>query len=239
MLNPFKKPETGPEIKFLATPQLLNSIDKPCDAVKALPTWFKSLKPFRNSHPSSGTVKTCVPFLDASRMGYIIPLWCDVYVRASEGSLNVEFPEGFPQSTTLGRHDPEQIYGHPLMNKPYGDVPLKWINPWLIETTEGYSCLITSPLNHLETRFKILDGVVDTDTYYNQINFPFLWTAGDGEFLLKKGTPLAHVIPFKREEFKSSTGEIDAEKQGVSVAKIHTKLRHSYKTLFWHKRKGV
>ena len=50
----------------------------------------------------------------------------------------------------------------------------KFINKWLIKTPPGYSCLFVKPLNHFETRFEIISGVVDTDTYINTINFPFL-----------------------------------------------------------------
>ena len=114
---------------------------------------------------------------------------------------------------------------------------MKFINPWLIETEEGYSCLFTSPLNHLERRIKILDGVVDTDTYYNNINFPFLWTGGDGEFFIPKGTPLVQVISFKREEYSLQIETVDNDKRANAQAKLGTHLRHAYRSEFWSKRK--
>ena len=207
-------------------------------ANKFLPEYFKKLNPQITNDPESSTAKRCVPFLEAASQGFIIPLWSDVFVTATNGELTVKFPEGFPMQDSLGKHSPQQIQGHPYRNQKYADMPMKWINPWGIKTPKGYSCLITSPLNHLEKRFKILDGVVDTDTYYNHINFPFLWTAEkDGEYFLQKGMPLIHVIPFKRETYTSTITNIDFKKYNDTRAKIGTMLRDKYRTLFWHKAK--
>ena len=177
--------------------------------------------------------------MDALSSGFIIPLWGDLYVSASNGMLNLKFPENFPMSQSLGQHPARQLEGHPLADKPYGTSYLKFINPWVVETEPGYSCLFTSPLNHLETRFKVLDGVVDTDSYYNNINFPFVWTAGDGEFFIPKGTPLVQVIPFKREAFKLMIEETDTAKSRNTLAKLGTCMRNGYRSLFWHKKSEV
>ena len=177
-----------------------------------------------------------MPFLDALTHGYIIPLWSDVYVRASNGDLTIEFPENLPMDSSLSPHGYVQVKNHPLSNDPYGNIPVKWHNPWGVKTPKGWSCLFTSPLNHLETRFKILDGVVDTDTYYNQVNFPFIWTGGDGEFYLPRGMPLVQVIPFKRTETKCSVVVQDDTKMASTSAKLGSVLRNGYRRFFWHKK---
>ena len=46
---------------------------------------------------------------------------------------------------------------------------------------------------------KILDGVVDTDRYHAPVNLPFVALAGDGVHTLPKGTPLAQIVPFRRD----------------------------------------
>ena len=88
----------------------------------------------------------------------------------------------------------------------------------------------------MEDRFKILDGIVDTDTYYNQVNFPFIWTGGDGEYTLPKGTPIVQVIPFKRTTWKHKIEEMDEKKQSVVLSKLGTVLRHGYRNMFWNKK---
>lgn len=222
------------KIKFSCDAHLLGVIPNPVPAIKATPDYFRPIKPQSDNNPKSGTVKRCVPFLDALSAGFIIPMWCDVYVIARNGNLSIDFPPNFPQSETLGSHSSAQIPKHPLANKPYGNMPMKWINPWVIETELGVSCLFTPPLNHMETRFKLLDGVVDTDTYYNNVNFPFLWTAGDGEFFIKKGTPLVQVIPFRREEQSFEVSAVDIEKRGAVQSTLGTKLKNGYRDELWH-----
>lgn len=225
------------EIKFFATEEQLSAFPHPRPAQKILPEYFARMKPQSSAHPKSGTVKRCVPFLEAASAGFIIPLWADCLVTARDNNLHIEFSENLPMETSLSPHGFEQIRGHPLEKKPYGNIPVKWHNPWGIETAKGWSVLITSPLNHLEARFKILDGVVDTDTYYNQVNFPFLWTGGDGEFFIKRGTPLAQVIPFQRTDCHHSVVVEDTIRRKKTNAMLGTLMRHGYRSLFWHKAK--
>jgi hypothetical protein len=116
---------------------------------------------------------------------------------------------------------------------------MKFINPWVVETAPGYSCLFTSPLNHLETRFKLLDGVVETDTYYNSVNFPFVWTGGDGDFFIPKGTPLVQVIPYRRETFSLEVGVTDADRRTNIKARLGTHMKDSYRKEFWSKAKTL
>lgn len=223
-------------IEFCIKKELIGVVPNPMKANKFLPDWFKRLPPQMDANPLTGTVKRCVPFLEATSAGYIIPLWADVFVKAHNGNISFEFSPNVPLETSLSAHTDKQINGHPYERRPYGNVPLKWHNPWTIKTSGGVSCLFTSPLNHLETRFKILDGVVDTDTYYNPVNFPFVWTGGEGDFYIQKGTPLVQVIPFKRTEFKHSVVPLDVEKQQQTANKLGTVLKDGYKRMFHHKR---
>ena len=225
------------KVVFSCDEHLLGAIPSPVPAIKMAPDYFRNVKPQSDSHPGNSTVKRCVPFIEALSFGFIIPMWCDVYVFARNGELKIDFPSGFMQAQTFETHASVQIPKHPLSRRPYGNVPMKWINPWVVETDPGVSCFFTSPLNHMETRFLLLDGVVDTDTYYNNVNLPFFWTGGDGEFFIKKGTPLVQVIPFVRED---STLEIkktdDARRTGVRAI-LGTKIKNNYRDELWHGRK--
>jgi hypothetical protein len=225
------------KVLFSCESRLLGVIPNPVPAIKAAPDYFRQVKPQSDAHPSNGTVKRCVPFLDALSTGFVIPLWCDVYVLARKGELSIDFPPNFPQGETLGTHGSMQIPRHPLSSKPYGNMPMKWINPWVVETEPGVSCIFTPPLNHMETRFKLLDGVVDTDTYYNNVNFPFLWTGGDGEFFIAKGTPLVQIIPFFRGDQQLEVGEIDGSKRQAVLSTLGTKLKNGYRDELWHRKK--
>jgi hypothetical protein len=226
------------KVVFSCDKHLLGAIPSPVPAIKMAPDYFRNVKPQIDNHPKNGTIKRCVPFLDALSSGFIIPLWCDVYILARGGKISIDFPSNFPQAGTLGTHSETQIPKHPLSNKPYGNMPMKWVNPWVVATEPGVSCIFTSPMNHMETRFKLLDGVVDTDTYQNNVNFPFIWTGGDGEFFIAKGTPLVQVIPFRREEQRLEVSAVDDEVKGRVSATLATKLKNGYRDEFWHGRKA-
>lgn len=226
-------------IRFETDKNLLGAIPSPLVALKAAPDYFKKIKPQIGSNPESGTVKRCVPFLDALSSGYVIPLWADMFVTANNGEITINFPSNYAGGETLSEHSYAQIEGHPLASKAYGQLALKFINPWIVSTDDGVSCLFTSPLNHMETRFKILDGVVDTDTYYNNVNFPFLWTGGDGEFFIPRGTPLVQVIPFRREEHEASFGVIDVDRRAIVASTLGTRMKNAYREEYWHNRKNA
>jgi hypothetical protein len=221
-------------IKFECDEDFCGAYAEPNLSTKFIPSYFKNI-PIRMSDSPilSATTKKCIPFIAAMSHGFIIPLWADIYVTAKEGNLS--FTSNPAGNHYIDEHHRLQIGEHPLANLPYCNLPMKFINPWIITTKSNYSCLFTNPLNHLENRFKILDGIVDTDRYYSTINFPFLWTGGDGDFLLKKGTPLVNVIPFKRENIKHTVGVIDKSKAKRTINKLATKIDDAYKTMFWHR----
>ena len=80
------------KVKFFCDQHLLGVIPNPVPSIKMAPDYFKAVKPQSSPHPEHGTVKRCVPFLDALSSGFIIPLWCDVYVFACNGEIKIDFP---------------------------------------------------------------------------------------------------------------------------------------------------
>lgn len=69
-------------VKFTAEESNLDIIPHPARSYKYMPEWFQKLKPRikGNTLTQPQSAKKCVPILDALSQGYIIPLWCDVYV---------------------------------------------------------------------------------------------------------------------------------------------------------------
>lgn len=225
-------------ITFYIDENLKESFPEPIKSGKCIPDYYRKLVNQSSSNPQSGTAKRCVPFMEAITAGYIICLWADLFIVAKDGEIELTFPDNLPIDESLGHHGYHQLNDHPASDQAYGKQLMKFINPWIIETPPGVSCLFTTPMNHFETRFKIIDGIVDTDTYYNQVNFPFIWTGGDGEFFIKKGTPLVQVFPFVRYTFdKYQVKPINERKRNKTVSLLGTVLKHGYRNYFWHKRK--
>jgi hypothetical protein len=227
-----------------------DNLEQPQPASKFIPDWYKNME----SHiggikkpdgrgGTKATIKRCMPVFDAIAAGYIITLPADVYVSIKEyeakdintGELIEDLPvkkmQHFEWSGfgLVGFHPIEQAPEHPARNEhPYP----KWINHWAIRTPKGYSTMFVQPM-HRESVFTILPGIVDTDEYYAPINFPMVINDPNFEGLIPKGTPIAQVIPFKRESWKMEIGgEKELAEQEKVGQKLLTKFFDRYKTMF-------
>jgi hypothetical protein len=222
------------KITFTETLGSNKDLHSPILASKLIPQWYKDLESYMGGEKkpdgkgtTTGTVKKCIPVFDAITAGYFILSPADVYVTQKDGAPFYEWSNyGLIQF-----HPIEQAPTHPNNN---GHIAYpKWMNPWAIKTPEGYSCLFTAP-KHRDNVFTILDGIVDTDTYSAPVNFPFVLNDITFEGLIPAGTPIAQVIPFKRDTFELEIGEAaDLEATNKVSHKLKTKFFDSYKTQFW------
>jgi len=83
--------------------------------------------------------------------------------------------------------------------------------------------------------FEILEGIVDTDNYSAPVNFPFVLKNSTEEFLIPAGTPIAQVIPFKRDEWESTFVEDKDEPMKVANY-LNSHFFDRYKRLFWERK---
>jgi hypothetical protein len=189
-------------IEFYCHPNLEGIIPEPKPAAKCMPDWFKRVKPTCDtSRDESGmaglTVKKCMPVLDVMSEGFIIPLQGDVHVNSNSDCSIVSAKKLRSHSFEVVQyHDIQQIGGKTAPGFPAP--PLKFINHWVIKTAPGWSALFVSPINHLNPHFTCLGGLVDTDTYCKEVNFPAIWHTKNADITFKAGTPLVQVIPIKR-----------------------------------------
>jgi hypothetical protein len=210
----------------------------PKSASYFIPEWYKETQPFTSGRNidtlgngvTAATIKKCIPFFDAITSGYIIPLPADVYVKIIDGEQKYEWASHNLISTHF--HKQAEFYPNKANMKEYP----KFINPWAIKTPSGYSCLFTQPF-HRPSIFTILDGVVDTDTYTAPVNFPFVFNEPDFEGIIPAGTPIAQVIPFKRESWKMELGSKEQETEvKTTLAQLNSKIFDRYKSMFWQKK---
>ncbi|UBF22190.1 hypothetical protein HRTV-2_gp42 [Halorubrum virus HRTV-2] len=191
-------------IEFVTEERLYGAIPEPIPANKVLPDWYKDLAPrltegSEYKEIQSSTVKRCMPFLDALSMGWIIPTAAEIQFKAEDGFVSYEW--GFERDL-ISNHNVGQVGGEDF---PNSDWPvLKFHNFWGIRVPDGYSVLVTQPLNRIEPRFQTFSGIVDADNYFNYINAPFMWTGGNYEGVMEVGTPMVQVIPFKRDAIISN-----------------------------------
>ena len=186
------------------------------------------------------TIKKCMPVFDTLTAGYIlkIPRDITVYQSREENSNDIEYKTHFAWTEVgaVSSHNIEQVEGYPHSGVHLKGLP-KFLNPWIIKTPPGYSCLFTTPM-HRGLPFTIMPGIVDTDTFEYPVNFPFEMNEKGFEGILKAGTPMVQVIPFKRDEFVSEVYLYDHEyKEKYPDSNINTKnFENSYKKTIWHKK---
>jgi hypothetical protein len=215
----------------------------PRPASSFLPKWFKDMPEKLN--PSSkdilledrvlnSTIKKCAPFLDSLTSGYMFPLPADVQVSQTPEQYRISWSTTFKIAET---HSITQVPTLPVPDE-YEPMPYKWIGTYAIKTPPGYSVLITHPLNHFDLPFFSFSGVVDTDAYsFSSVSFPF-YLRKDFEGIIKKGTPIAQVIPFKRENWKSEIMPYGSDKRVKHATDIlKNSIDRAYKKKYWAKKK--
>jgi len=222
----------------------INDIFPPEPASKNIPDWYKDIdsyvygekKPTGKAENSS-TIKRCMPVFDVINSGYIIKTAADIYVSQRESfdvegkSLGIHPFYEWSSFDAINFHPIEQAPNHPHKNGHMISYP-KFINFWGIETPKGYSCLFVQPF-HRDSVFTILPGVVDTDKYVQPVNFPFVLNDIKWEGLIPAGTPIAQVVPFKREDWNMEIGtKSNIEKTNQVHNLLKTKFFDSYKNQF-------
>ena len=235
----------------------------PIPANKNIPAWYRDLVPHTNiGNPHGrgvGTLKKCLPVLDALTAGYILKSHQDVFINfnfyneeTKTQDLRVEGPSSSPVAlqATMLKHSHEINWGHdyhppaqlggdkcPFV-KQNSNLPfVKLVNTWRVVTPKGYSTFYLPIINNGDPRFTPLSGIVDTDDdFYLSSNFPII-IHKQGKFTIKKGTPIVAVFPFKRDSWKMKIKKIDPQKsnkQKVDHSRVHM---HWYKDLFWKQKK--
>jgi len=226
-----------PLIEFLCESRYFDVAPPPEPALKNIPEWFKRIpahsKTTRDSHGRPGmTAKKCLPMLDAMSIGFTISLPIDQHIKTNH---DLSIIEPGPTSTIFDKavefHSLEQVGGS---SSPFGKSnPLKFINPWVIKTPPGWSTLFIPPINSFEDRFVCLGGLVDTDKYPKQVNFPAKWLKPNFDDVLTAGTPLVTAIPVKRSDMNPEfrVGELtEKDKQILEKIKLNQLAKNHHYT---------
>jgi len=213
----------------------LNDFFEPLQpASKFVPAWFKQIPAFANYkiELDQKTVKLCVPFLDALTTGYMLTLQTDVVVNIKDGvpffAWNIE-----PAPIALREKGANNF---PI---PRGchDLHFSWVVPFHIKPPSDYSLLITHPNNRYDLPFTTMSGIADVKTVMPSGNLPFFLAQGF-EGIIPKGTPVAQIILYKKENWKTKKNPNivkEAEKEKFltnSVVKGYYKKNNWLKTIF-------
>lgn len=224
------------EIIFTNTSNF-KDLEKPSPASSFIPEWYKKMDSYidgkkvpNNTGNTTATIKRCMPVFDSMVAGYIITSPADLWVTIKDNSHFYEWASldliSFHTSQQVPYYPSDRNFRYPLEIYP------KWHNYWSIKTPKGYSSLFLPPL-HRDSVFKIIPGLVDTDTYTAPVNFPFEINDPNFEGLIPKGTPIAQVIPIKRDSWNMSFGqEKELDEQDNVTKQLITVFYDRYKRMF-------
>lgn len=209
-----------------------------------IPKWYKDMPSYnkniaiKTQDVLGANMKNCMPFLDSLTSGYFILLPQDVLIsRDSDGQVRTTWKETDPGITILFRRPSNE--GMITYPTPAGhlDDPYVWNMPINIKLPDGYSALITHPLNRSDLPFMTMSGIVDGDGFivYAPASLPFFLKRGFVG-VIEAGTPIAQIIPFKRESWKSvednSIVQEGAKMKNLSKARI----TGWYKNTYWKRK---
>lgn len=140
------------------------------------------------------SIKHCMPYYDAMTAGYHYLLHTDVHVKLDH--------TGLPK---LSWDSPAEPAGDRVLKEmpvPVGHYPAHfgWQMHWGFQLPEGWSALITHPINRYDLPFSTVSGLADYDVYPLPGNVSF-HIKDNFEGTIEAGTPIMSIIPIKRENW--------------------------------------
>jgi hypothetical protein len=202
-----------------------NNIECPVPAKTIIPTWYKQIKQVNELN-----IKSCMPFLDSLTHGYIQTTWTDIHVEHNE---NEAFITSLGSIPIIDRRD---IVSMPI-DESFYNIEFIWQRQWSVKLPDGYSALVTHPLNRVDLPFYTISGTVDFDKYHHAKvgNMPFYIKKGFSG-IIPKGTPMYQIIPIRRDDWVSKKEKYN-KKQTEEKESLRISLYpNAYKKAFWQKK---
>jgi hypothetical protein len=188
---------------YLATPSVhpIPIKDYPID-------WFKNIKK-PNERPNyfdgmntNKTIKGCPSFVEIFENGFVIPAPTDYFIHyTEEGHFMATTPFSFRddlREDDITYHHQSQMIDHMPEYNPYKLI-VKLNLPVKMFTPKGYSVAFMRMPFGDHTDFEAIYGNMRTDKLHHlgiQCGIKH-----NNQILIKQGTPLVLIVPFKREKF--------------------------------------
>lgn len=236
------------EATFGSDPSLIKDMNQktrvklpiPKSALNYVPDWYKKSErwigsdgPVISNYSANQGLKHCVSFLEVMTSGYMLELWTDIQVTKTK--------DGYTNLNWLAEPDPLIIRNQAsgaLIPRPAGhsETHYAWVGQFAIKVPKGYSVLLTHPMNRFDLPFTTLSGIIDSDSYHSAGMLPF-FLKEDFEGIIKAGTPIAQLFPYKRDAWSSSEGSAAEEQQAIQQSyDTRRSLGGLYKKLHWTKK---
>lgn len=210
-----------------------------------LPDWFKTTKPYstgsedyfdllkisKTSLRFETTFKRCIPVQDAMTSGYMITLPVTIFVTQRGGNPFIDWKTDWEPLDDVVK--PPAMVNYPV---PVGYSPtvFRWHTTHRVVTPKGYSVFLTHPNHRNDLPFFTIPAILDLDNHPNGVLMPFFIREGFEGFI-EEGTPIAQILPFKREKWNSEVLPFEEEATN-GLEMIKKSYERGYKKKFWSKK---
>lgn len=218
---------------------------KPVLAKTVSPEWWKKgrVAEVVNGQVNK-TVRSCPAMTDWLSSGYLILANRDIMVKngiTDSDSDSMYFHTEDSETKNMERYASQThptVQFHDAFNyMSTTDAPVKdafkMTNAWNISTPPGYSCFYLDPFLFQNDFFATWQGIIDTDRFnVNKDNSQIIfYPKVDHSFVIKKGTPLVQIIPYKREEWVATYTVKDHKSYVTNLSEKTTEREDGHKTM--------
>ena len=185
-----------------------------------------------DSLPVSPGLKYCVPFLESLLVGYALPLPFEIMVKQTENGPIISWNNEEQEFAPVGKREDNDVNLLPVP-PGYSDSHFVWFTKNIINIPKGFSIILGHPLNRYDLPFITLSGIIDS-TILHEGQVPF-FIKKDFEGIIPAGTPIAQIIPFKKEDW---TSKLNVElRKSAQMTTIRSKVaRLWYKNNVYQKK---
>ena len=233
-----------PTISFLpANNILLGTAPEPEPTTLNVPNWWKEQTALADNNQAlingsyKFTVKKCQAIFDALATGYVLKAPIDIFIDSKGEKHDVQVPTDWKNVLPLviSGHPREQVSMMPI-NKSIFMPDILRVHPlWVVKTPPGYSTLFLPPMHGEDLPIQAVPAVVDTDTFTSDGHLSFLVKRGFNG-IIKQGTPIVQILPFKREDWDHEICDYDALEIERQRKKVRSTFANGYRTKFWSKK---
>jgi len=229
----FWKQKEKPKIHWWSVIDGVEKVTPVVPAREYLPDWWKRVERIienkvDNERMNKGTLKNCPSFPEYLTQGFVVPLWTDVHVTVDNSEFKWQTPDRVFSFTS---HADSQFRDHvPQHIRDNSSMVLKPACPWRVKTPPGWSVWQLPMYYHYDPFFEVLPGIIWSDIHH-EINQQMLLKRY-GEFTLKRGTPLAMYVPYKRNKYTydiSGPNDENSKWSNESFIHVRSKFKGGYK----------
>lgn len=225
------------KIEFISYDKGAAKFFPPLPASKVIPDWYKTLKkdvPYHSGYvplEGVGSIKNCIPVRDYITGGYVLRNIYETDVKVKFDKEYKTIQAAYPVKDYVSGHPNHQC---PIKIDGHKHHYFKIIQPWLIKTPPGYSCMIYQPYFWFNESISFFPAIVDTDKHPDAINLVGIVKK---DIVLQPGDPLVIVYPFKRDDWKMESKYHDYSSSTQFKLYLKKVLHGAYVRFFHSKKK--